>query len=87
MALLYLAALALIAYLAWQGRSYYLAPLIERPRHPGYWQLKPGGSRGLLYGIIGASLMILMMFYSLRKRARPLRKWGALRYWLDLHIF
>ena len=87
LALLYLAGLASISYLAWEGRSYYLAPLIERPRHPDYWELKPGGSRGLVYGIVGASLMILMMSYSLRKRLRPLRKWGALRYWLDLHIF
>lgn len=83
---LYLSSLALLAYLAWEGRSYYLAPLIERPRHPGYWQLKPGGSRGITYGIIGASLMILMIGYSVRKRFRPMRNWGALRYWLDLHI-
>lgn len=83
---LYVASFALLAYLAWEGRSYYLAPLIERPRHPDYWRLKPGGSRGIAYGILGASLMIVMLGYSLRKRLRPLRRWGALRYWLDLHI-
>ena len=83
---LYLAALGLLVYLAWEGRSYYLTPLIERPRHPDYWSLKPGGSRGIVYGIVGASLMVIMLAYSLRKRWRPLRNWGALRYWLDLHI-
>ena len=86
LAALYLAAFALLAYLAWEGRTYYAAPLIERPRHPDYWRLKPGGSRGILYGIVGAGLMTLMLGYSLRKRFRPLRRWGALRYWLDLHI-
>ncbi len=86
LALLYLAAFALLAWLAWEGRSYYATPLVERPRHPDYWALKPGGSRGIVYGIVGAGLMTLMLGYSLRKRFRPLRKWGALRYWLDLHI-
>lgn len=86
LAALYTVLLGLVAYLAWEGRSYYLAPLIERPRHPDYWRLKPGGSRGIAYGILGASLMVLMLGYSVRKRWKPLRRWGALRYWLDLHI-
>ena len=85
-ALLYVASLTLLTYLAWKGRSYYLTPLIERPRHPDYWALKPGGSQGIVFGIVGASLMTLMLGYSLRRRSRLLRGWGALRYWLDLHI-
>jgi hypothetical protein len=86
MAALYVAGLSLIAYLAWRGYSYYQLPLIERPRHPDYWTLKPGGTFGILYGVIGSALMIAMMGYSARKRVRALRNWGALRYWLDVHI-
>jgi hypothetical protein len=86
LSLLYLAAFSLLGYLTWRGYSYYATPLIERPRHPDYWTLKPGGEFGMLFGIIGASLMILMLAYSARKRMRFLRRWGGLRYWLDLHI-
>ncbi len=84
---LYLAALGLLAALAWHGRSYYLTPTAERARHELYWDLKPGGRLGLRYGIGGASLMVVMLVYSLRKRLRPLRKLGMLSGWLDLHIF
>jgi hypothetical protein len=87
LALLYASAFALLGYLAWEGSSYYAATLVERPRHPDYWRLKPGGSRGIVYGIVGAGLMTVMLAYSLRKRLQILRGWGALRYWLDLHIF
>lgn len=87
LALLYGAALGLLGYLAWQGSSYYLTPLIERPRHPDFWALKPGGTRGIVYGITGATLMVVMLAYSLRRRWSLLRNWAALRYWLDLHIF
>lgn len=87
LALLYAAALAAILHLAWMGLSYYSTPLIERPRHEDFWALKPGGSRGHLYGVIGSSLMVIMLVYSLRKRMRILRRLGKLRDWLDFHIF
>lgn len=83
---LYLATFGLLGYLAWEGSSYYLTALIERPRHPDYWVLKPGGSRGIVYGIVGATMMTVMLAYTVRKRMRALRRWGGLRYWLDLHI-
>lgn len=84
---IYAAALAVIALLAWEGRSYYSTPLIERPRHEDYWTLKPGGSRGHLLGIVGSSLMVAMLVYSVRKRTKALRGAGKLRDWLDFHIF
>ena len=83
----YAAALAAILFLAWEGRSYYGTPLIERPRHEDYWTLKPGGSRGHMLGIAGSSLMVAMLVYSVRKRAKALRGAGKLRDWLDFHIF
>jgi len=86
LAAVYLAGVCLIGWLAWRGRDYYLTEAMLRPRHQAYWDLKPGGRLGILYGIVGASLMVVMLVYSVRKRFRPLRKAGSLRYWLDFHI-
>ena len=85
--LLWSASLAILFYLLWRGSSYYLTPVIERPRHTDYWLLKPGGTYGYLYGVAGTSLMLLMQLYSVRKRVKFLRTVGSLRLWLDLHIF
>jgi hypothetical protein len=85
--LLWLVSLGLLVFLWFQGSKYYLTPLIERPRHEAYWTLKPGGPIGRAYGIVGASMMVAMQVYSVRKRARPLRNLGLLRHWLDFHIF
>ena len=60
LATVYLSTLGILGYLAWKGWSYYATPLIERPRHPDYWFLKPGGTLGHAFGIIGASLMTVM---------------------------
>jgi hypothetical protein len=84
---LYVVAFAVLVGLAELGREYYLTPLPLRPRHPLYWTLKPGGRLGLLYGITGATLMVLMLVYSVRKRIRFLRRLGTLGSWLDFHIF
>ena len=54
--LVYALSLGGLLALAWRGHSYYLTPLIDRPRHEDYWVLKPGGSLGHLYGVLGASL-------------------------------
>ena len=83
---LYVAGLGAIVYYLAAGASYYLTPVEERARHPLYWTFKPGGSLGLRFGMAGLALMTVMHLYSVRKRLRPLRKLGALRKWLDLHI-
>ena len=72
----YVAAAAVVGWLAWQGSDYYATPLIERPRHEDFWALKPGGTRGHLLGVIGSSLMVVMLVYSLRKRVAVLRRAG-----------
>jgi hypothetical protein len=82
-----LAALGAIGWLAAQGWSYYSTPLIERPRHPGYWTFKPGGTLGCAYGMAGSALMVAMLVYSLRKRVKALKGLGRLRAWLSFHIF
>jgi len=83
----YAAAFAALFYFAARGWEYYRLPLVSRPRHPQHWELKPGGSLGILFGIAGASLMTLMLTYTLRKRVPPLANFGALGDWLDFHIF
>jgi len=82
----YLLALAGFVYLLYSGASYYLTPLIERPRHPDYWSLKPGGTLGYWFGVVGTALMIVMHVYSVRRRARVLRDFGRLSSWLNFHI-
>jgi hypothetical protein len=83
---LYVAGLGTFGYFLAGGASYYLTPVGERARHPLYWSLKPGGSRGLLFGVAGLLMMTVMHLYSARKRLRLLRRLGPLRNWLDLHI-
>ena len=87
LALLYLVAFAALAHYLREGWSYYRTPLLERPHHPQFWSLKPGGTLGRSFGIAGAALMTVMLLYSVRKRFKPLRKAGPVSVWLDLHIF
>ena len=77
---------ALLALLV-MGASFYMTPLAERAHHPGYWVWKAGGRVGLALGAVGAGMMTLMLFYSVRKRVKLLRKLGPLSQWLDIHIF
>jgi hypothetical protein len=86
LAALYVAGLGCLAWFLVAGASYYLTPVGDRARHPLYWTFKPGGSLGLRFGMAGLAMMTLMHAYSARKRLRPLRKLGALRKWLDVHI-
>ena len=83
----YVAGFLVVGALFASGLDYYRTPLIERAHHEGYWTWKAGGSVGTKLGIIGSSMMVLMLVYSLRKRVAALRRLGALSRWLDVHIF
>jgi hypothetical protein len=54
-----------------QRDSYYLSPETGL----GYW-----------LGIIGGSLMLLLLLYPVRKRVRFMRRWGSVRGWFQLHM-
>ena len=69
------------------GLDYYRTPLLERAHHAGYWTWKAGGRVGHKLGVVGSSMMVLMLLYSLRKRVAALRRLGPLSRWLDVHIF
>jgi hypothetical protein len=84
---LYAASAAVLLALLWAGSSYYTTPMSQRSHHPGYWTWKPGGSTGELVGVIGSTMMVVMLVYSLRKRVHLFRRFGALSRWLDFHIY
>lgn len=84
------AALVLFAviWLIYNGMSYYSTSIEERVYHPDHADLKPGGYVGHGIGIAGSFFMIFgMISYMARKRYRFLSRTGALKYWLEFHIF
>ena len=85
--LLYLTALVVLLYYAWDGMDYYQTALLDRPHHLEHQNVKPGGIRGHGLGILGTGMMILLLTYSLRKRGRVFGQLGTITRWLDFHIF
>lgn len=41
---------------------------------------------GYQIGIIGASMMLILLLYPLRKHTRFMRSWGPIRYWFQIHM-
>ncbi len=85
--LIYFVALSFIAYVFYRYWGYYSLPYNLRPRHELYNWLKPGGEFSHGLGIIGSAMMLLLLFYSVRKRTRIFKRWGPVSRWLDIHIF
>jgi hypothetical protein len=90
---IFLSALVIIVFftlilLISDGISYYNTSLDERVYHPSHAVLKPSGNTGHGIGIAGSLCMIIgMASYMARKRYRILSRLGALKYWLEFHIF
>lgn len=80
--------IAVTAYLAFTGYSYYTISLEERFYHPQHDWFKPSGAYGHGLGIVG-TLMILfgVSIYIARKRYNFLTKLIRLKYLLEFHIF
>lgn len=85
--LLYLISFAAILAFLVSGYGYYTTPYSARPHHVDYAALRPAGTHGLWFGIVGSAMMTLMLLYSYRKRASMAAHWGSLRQWLNLHIY
>jgi hypothetical protein len=83
----YVAGFLLVGGVFASGLDYYRTPILERARHDGYWSWKAGGSIGHKLGLLGSSMMLLMLLYSVRKRVPALRRAGPLSRWLDVHIY
>ncbi len=84
---LYLGTAAVIIYFFIDGFDYYRMPYHLRIRHPEYANLKPGGFRSHGLGILGSTMMLLLLLYSLRKRTRIFGNWGKMSHWLNIHIY
>lgn len=70
------------------GYSYYSTPLEARFFHPDHKTLKPSGTLGHGFGIIGSLMMIIgVTSYMIRKRNRRLFGLGYLKHWLEFHMF
>ncbi|MCB0282534.1 MAG: hypothetical protein KDF60_08130 [Calditrichaeota bacterium] len=84
---LYIFFISIVLFSLYYFSDYYLMEYGLRPRHTDYKILKPGGLISHGYGIVGSLMMILLLFYSMRKRTRIFGKIGAISRWLDIHIF
>jgi sulfur relay (sulfurtransferase) DsrC/TusE family protein len=74
--------------LIYKGMSYYNLSLEERVYSSDHASLKPSGSLGHGYGIVGSLLMIIgVTSYMAKKRFRFLSRAGLLKHWLEFHIF
>lgn len=48
--------------------------------------LTPEGGAGYGLGVLGAGILLSLLLYPLRKRWRPLQRWGAVRGWFRIHM-
>lgn len=48
--------------------------------------LMPEAGHGYALGIIGGTLMLLLLLYPLRKKARFMRSWGSTAHWFRVHM-
>ncbi len=79
---------SIFLFLCYWGYTYYLTSIEERPFHEDHTMLKPSGPIGHGLGIVGTLLILIGVFgYILRKKNKLLPKVGALKYWLEFHIF
>ena len=82
-----LAVAGLVGWTVWQGWDYFTTGLADRPHHPDFREFRAAGRTGHGLGILGSLMIVLLLLYSLRKRARWLQRAGELRLWLRYHIF
>jgi hypothetical protein len=70
------------------GLEFYMTPLADRAYSPLAEQWGPTGLFGQGLGVVGTGMITLgVVGYMLRKRVPWFQSWGALRHWLQVHIF
>jgi hypothetical protein len=77
--------LPLIATLV-MGGGYYATPTADRELHELHKLLAPGAGGGVALGLLGTSLMVAMLSYSVRKRFPNLHMLGPMPVWLRFHV-
>jgi hypothetical protein len=80
--------LVTIAAIPWVigGAEYYRLAKELRPASPLYDLLRPGAGLGLAFGVLGTSLMLAMLSYTVRKAIRGFGFLGSPSWWLRFHI-
>ena len=86
-AALFCGAVTFILLAVFDGWEYYRAPLITRGYLPAHALLRPSGAVGLALGVSGVAAMLCTIPYAVRKRWKRLSTVGALKNWLEMHIF
>jgi hypothetical protein len=84
---LFCGAVALMLLVVLDGWVYYRAPLTTRGYLPAHALLRPSGAAGLTLGACGVVAMLCTIPYAVRKRWKRLSTVGALKNWLEMHIF
>jgi hypothetical protein len=84
--ILYAIGFTAVAVIFVTGLPYYQLPLTERPHAELHTTFKPGGSWGHGVGIVGSTMVLLLLLYSARKRRWMGLSVGRLSRWLDVHI-
>lgn len=69
------------------GARYYGTPLRVRGYATGHRLLRPSGPVGQTLGVVGTALMVVPFVYMGRKRITRLKPIGAVRSWLEIHLF
>jgi dihydropyrimidine dehydrogenase (NAD+) subunit PreT len=82
---LILLGLAVLAYLSWVGRRYYLLSADARELSPVHERLRSSGPWGHGIGIVSTLVMLTNFFYAARKRLELFRGLGPTRHWLTVH--
>ncbi len=86
--LYFIIVLLAVGILTYFGLSYYNLPIEERYFSGLHILLKPSGYIGHGLGVFGTLLIVGGLFgYMARKRMKIFSRIGALKYWLELHIF
>lgn len=87
-ALLVIVTLVTLVLLIHSGFTYYNTQVEERFFHPDHSTLKPSGTWGHGFGILGSFLMLSgVVLYIARKRMRVMSHLGKVKHWLEFHIF
>lgn len=84
---LYTVGLGAALWLFVSGWPFYATALAERPHHPLFEAFRPSGAVGHGAGVVGSALLLLLFFYSARKRLKGWARLGSLKKWLDVHIW
>ena len=68
------------------GSSFYTTHPWDRGTHPDNAALRASGTWGHTIGIVGTVLILLNLTFMARRRMRSLRRFGALRLWMNMHV-